>query len=83
MVLFTMASAKSIRDEEGFEPCRDEKCKELEIHPAHDLDKPRNSLPSCPLCTGDLIKIRKTRYRCARCQWRGLLAEAQLGARNA
>ena len=71
--------------DEGFIPCRDNRCDLADdgVHPAHDLDKPRNNFPPCPLCGNDLIKLRKTRMRCASCQWRGMLAEAKLGDKNA
>lgn len=81
-----MAVAKELVDEVGFVMCRDERCDDDSVHPAHDLDKKRNKLQAtlrCPLCTGELIKLRKTRWRCGSCQWRGSQAEALLGAKHA
>ena len=77
-----MATAKSIADEEGFEPCRDDRCSDLEIHPAescrnNDKSAERNKL-RCPLCAAQLITLPRKRARCANCQWRGSRAEAAL-----
>ncbi len=64
-------AAREITNEEGFEPCRDERCTDEDgIHPAHNLDAERNSV-ACPLCHGDVCMMPKARARCVECQWRG------------
>jgi DNA-directed RNA polymerase subunit RPC12/RpoP len=78
-----MNNARSIVDEEGFVPCRDDRCSDQEIHPAHDLEAKRNRPMLCPLCGERLITMPKKRARCVNCQWRGLRIEAQLGTKNA
>lgn len=61
-------SRKTIAIEEGFEPCRSERCSDLEIHPKHTDDP-----PLCPHCASTLIKMPRKRMRCSACAWRGKL----------
>jgi hypothetical protein len=65
-----------IVDEVGFEPCREDRCPDDSIHPAHpeDFGHSRSSkffMTSCPLCSAKLIRLPRRRARCSVCSWRG------------
>lgn len=68
-----------------YEPCRDEKCDILGLHPAHDDggQTDRKFLTKCPHCKSDLIRIRSKgplkRAMCCKCPWRGSINKSKGG----
>jgi hypothetical protein len=61
--------------EEGYCPCRSERCDIEEVHPAHDQDfitqLNENFLTACPMCSSTVIRLPGRRAMCSECTWRG------------
>lgn len=76
----TYLVARSQACYEGFIPCRDERCSETDLHPAHSSDQSKR-LTECPSCSSDIIPLPKKRAKCTRCSWSGSRVR-ELGAKK-
>lgn len=58
--------------DEGFIACTDDRCRIVEVHPAHTEPKP-NRIDECPRkgCGGAVVMLRKKRAKCVKCGWVG------------
>ena len=65
-----------VLDEEGFTPCRDDRCDIEELHREHPIGRFQHRLV-CPWCKADLLKLKRLRARCSSCSWQGSLKTAQ------
>ena len=59
-------------DDPSFVPCRSERCRIPEIHPAHSVKIGRGRpSKSCPACGSRIIRTPGEPARCVACAWRG------------